>query len=508
MFQRLQVRFVILFIAIASLVMMLAGIIYWEYQLQLQHVTAPQYLQIIKIILSASVLILLALSAWVIYHSLFKPLHDLNVVAKRLGENQLDEPIQVEGPQEMRILSQRLNEVRTRLLANQTELNQWHNTLEQRVTQRTAELEKLNEISREISSRLDVQQVLNSVTEKARTLLGGEVASLCLVDTNQHWLKLQSLSGPQHAIVGDTMPAHADFAVTVLQGEQAMTCGVSSCNGGCRMLSDEYRTSHLAAPLRVGDRIIGALCVGSPAQNQFQVESANMLTKLASVAAIALENARLFAQAERHATLEERRRVAAEMHDGLGQTLSYLGLMTDQVVNFLSDGKDGAALERLKKTRETIGKATSDVRRAINSLMDETPANKDLWTRLHDTAEEIASGHNLKLVWLSDNDSVPDVSAQTAEQIHTITREALINVARHANAKQVKLHVGRDDKNYFVIIADDGVGFNTSQPAPNGHFGLQIMQARAKHIGGEINYQSKQGSGTQVTLTWKIEKDN
>ena len=274
------------------------------------------------------------------------------------------------------------------------------------------------------------------------------------------------------------------------------------------MLSDEYRVSHLAAPLRIGDRVIGALCVGSPAQNQFAAESADMLTKLANVAVIALENARLFAQAERVATLEERRRVAAEMHDGLGQTLSYLGLMTDQVVEFLSDGEEGAALERLHKTRETIGKATSDVRRAINSLMDETPATKDLCTRLHDTLDEIASQHDLESVWLSDADSAPDCSPQTAEQVYNITRESLVNAARHANAKSVSVQVGQNNGNYFVIVEDDGKGFDTTQPASSGHFGLQIMQARAKHIGGEISLQSRQGSGTRVTLTWQIEKEN
>jgi nitrate/nitrite-specific signal transduction histidine kinase len=221
--------------------------------------------------------------------------------------------------------------MRIRLNDTRGELDQWKSTLEERVAQRTRELETLNEISREISSRLDVQQVLNSVTEKARALLGGEVASLCLVDESQHWLKLQTLSGPKHAIVGNTMRADNQFADAVLAGESIMICGVDSCRGGCRMLSDEFRVSHLAAPLRIGDRVIGALCVGSPAQNQFVAESANMLTKLANVAAIALENARLFAQAGRVATLEERHRVAAEMHDGLGQTLSYLGLMTDQV---------------------------------------------------------------------------------------------------------------------------------------------------------------------------------
>lgn len=453
-------------------------------------------------------LALLATGAWMTRRSLLKPLQELGLAAKRLGENQLDAPIQVEGPEEMRALSQAFDEMRSRLHTAYEELIQLNSTLEQRVAQRTQELETLNEVSREISSRLDIQQVLNSVTDKARTLLGGEVASLCLVDESQHWLKLQTLSGPKHAVVGNTMRANNEFASAVLTGEDAMICGVGSCQGGCRMLSDEYRTSHLAAPLRIGNRVIGALCVGSPAQNQFATESADMLTKLANVAVIALENARLFAQAERVATLEERRRVAAEMHDGLGQTLSYLGLMTDQVVEFLSDGQDDAALERLHKTRETIGKATSDVRRAINKLMDDSPASKDLCTRLRETLEEIASGHNLESVWRSDADPATECSPQTAEQVYHITREALTNAAQHANAKKVSVQVGRNNENYFVTIEDDGKGFDTSQPAPGGHFGLQIMQARAKHIGGEISLQSTPGSGTHVTLTWQMEKEN
>jgi two-component system NarL family sensor kinase len=180
--------------------------------------------------------------------------------------------------------------------------------------------------------------------------------------------------------------------------------------------------------------------------------------------------------------------------------------MTDQVVDFLSGGKEGEALERLNKTRETIGKATSDVRRAINKLMDDSPAKKDLWTRLHDSADEIASQHDLKLVWLADADSAPEPSPQTAEQVYNITREALVNAARHANAKQISVQMGQRDETYFVTIEDDGKGFDTSQPAPSGHFGLQIMQARAKHVGGNIEVRSTPGQGTRVTLTWTSER--
>ena len=461
-------------------------------------------LRAIQIIFLACALILLAIGAWITRRSLLKPLQDLGLAAKRLGENDLDSQVQVNGPTEMRALSQAFDEMRSRLYTAREELIQSNATLELRVTQCTQELETLNEASREISSRLDIQQVLNSVTEMARTLLGGEVASLCLVDTNQHWMKLKAISGPQHAVVGKTMRADDVFTNAVLAGDQAMICGLGSCRGGCRMLSDEYRTSHLAAPLRLGNHVIGALCVGSPSKNQFAAESADILTKLANVAAIALENVRLFAQAERVATLKERRNIAAEMHDGLGQTLSYLGLMTDQVVEFLSDGKESSALQRLHKTRETISKATSDVRRAINSLMDETPTNKDLCIRLRDTLDEIASQHDLESVWRSDADSAPECSPQTAEQVYNIAREALVNAARHANAKMVSVQVGRSDGNYFVTIEDNGQGFDTTQPAPGGHFGLQIMQARAKHIGGMIELQSISGHGTRIMLMWPV----
>lgn len=462
-------------------------------------------LRAIQLIFLACALALLAVGAWITRRSLLKPLRDLGLAAKRLGENRLDVAVQVEGPLEMRALSAAFDEMRSRLHAAREELIQWNVTLEQRVAQRTHELEMLNQISSEISSRLDIQQVLNSVTEKARSLLNGDVASLCLIDADQHWLKLQAVSGAKHAVAGDVMSADEEFTDTVLTGDHALVCGVGACKSGCRMLSAEYRASHLAAPLRIGNRVVGALCVGSPTENRFATESADMLTKLANVAAIALENARLFAQAERVATLEERRRVAAEMHDGLGQTLSYLGLMTDQVVGFLSDGQEGAALDRLHKTRETIGKATSEVRRAINSLMDETPASKDLCARLREALDEVAAKYELKTDWRLDGESFPVCSPQIEEQVYNITREALINAARHANAKQVSVRAGQNNGEYFVKIEDDGQGFDTSQPAAGGHFGLRIMRARAKHIGGRLEIQSAPGRGTCVTLIWNLE---
>ena len=463
-------------------------------------------LRVIQIGFFLCALILLGAGVWITRRSALTPLRQLARAANRLGGNDLETAIQPEGPEEMRSLAQSFESMRVRLRSSRQELVELNESLEERVAQRTRELETLNEVSREISSRLELQQVLDSVTEKARALLGGEVASLCLVDENRHWMKLQAVSGPPGAVSGQAVRADEDLAQAVLAGDQALICGVGACRGGCRMLSEPYRASHLAAPLRIGERVIGALCIGSAAQDRFAGESAGMLTKLANAAAIALENARLYAQAERVATLEERHRVAAEMHDGLGQTLSYLGLMTDQVVDFLSDGKDEDALQRLQKTRETIGKATSEVRRAINSLMDETSASLDLCARLRELVDEFASQHDLKAAWQSDVESAPDCSRETAEQVLNITREALKNVARHAKAKHVAVRLGRMNGHYFVMVEDDGRGFDPSAPEPSGHFGLRIMQARAAHIGGQIEIVSRRGEGTRLELRWLAEE--
>jgi signal transduction histidine kinase len=125
-----------------------------------------------------------------------------------------------------------------------------------------------------------------------------------------------------------------------------------------------------------------------------------------------------------------------------------------------------------------------------------------LCARLRDALEEIASQHDLESTWRSDGDAAPKCSPQTAEQIHNIVREALVNAARHANAKRVSVHVGKEGENYFVTVEDDGKGFDTSQPEPSGHFGLRVMQARAAHIGGRLEVESEQGRGTRVRLTF------
>ncbi|MCK6566346.1 MAG: hypothetical protein DCC59_17700 [Chloroflexi bacterium] len=449
-------------------------------------------------------LILLGVGAWVTRKSALEPLKELGRAANRLGDNDLDGAIQVEGPEEMRKLSESFDSMRKNLLASRSELLDIMSTLEDRVAQRTRELDALNEVSREIASQLDAKHVLNSVTEKARLLLNGDSALLCLLGERKRHLRLQSASGLPTLDISREYMSTVNRASAVLNSPRALVCNNAQCVGGCGLLNDAHAASHAVAPLRIGEKVIGALCVSSSAPNHFTDESADLLTKLANTAAVALQNAQLYAQAERVATLEERHRVAAEMHDGLGQTLSYLGLMTDQTMESLADGRDEIALERLHKTRKTIERATRDVRRAIHNLMDESPNAFDLCERLQDAVNDFAAEHRLSVTWRAE--SSPQCSREMAEQALNVALEALNNVARHAGAHRVTVQVGRMNGCHFIAVEDDGRGFDVSLPEPNGHFGLKVMQARAAHIGGKVEIKSACGRGTKVTLTWKAEE--
>ncbi len=191
------------------------------------------------------------------------------------------------------------------------------------------------------------------------------------------------------------------------------------------------------------------------------------------------------------------------MHDGLGQTLSYLGLMTDQVVDFFAEGR-AAALDHLRKSREAINKATSDVHRAINRLMEDPLPAQNLYDRLRAVLEEkTPSQYDLELVWQPEPDSVPECPPVIADQIIQIASKGLINTARHVWVWKVNIFAGRRGEENFVTVENCGRGFDSDQPTPNGHFSLQIMRACAEHIGGRIDIQSVVEKGTRVTLWWK-----
>lgn len=464
----------------------------------------------IQVAFFASVLVLLAIDSLFVRKFVGVPLAALRSTAERIGRGDLNTPVEVTGPREIEHLAHSFETMRAQLKTSKQELIAWTEQLEARVDQRTRELAALYEVSREVSSRLDINHVLRSVTDKAQELLGGQVAALCLLEEESgQTLRLRALSGPQEALSGARVSAQRSPAAQVLTRDRALQCGLGRCAGSCGILAAPFRVSHLAAPLWVGDRVTGALCVGSPTEGHFSDEAVMLLTKLANSAAIALENARLYEQAERVAALEERQRIAAEMHDGLAQTLNYLGLKTGQVAEFVEAGRAEEAMHELGRISIAIAQSSQEVRQSIACLQDGPQPHHALQDLLAETVDEFASDGGPPIDLVVRPQAPLLLPPDETEQVLRVTREALLNARRHARAGHITVCLEQEEGEATLTVEDDGGGFDLKAPAVSGgaHFGLSIMRARAARIGAQLAIHSRAEQGTRVALTWPLDDE-
>ena len=461
------------------------------------------YLRYIQVSFLVSGLLLLSAGWWVTRRSIVLPLVLLDQSAERIGAGDLDAPIRLQGPEEAKVLGRTMESMRIQVLASRQDLLQWASTLENRVQQRTRELEALADVSREINSHLSIGEVLNSVTIKAQELSGSEVASLCLLDKHGKVLSLHAASGADNAIRQSQSPADGTAVGNVLNQARAYPCGLQNCLGFCQIIASEYRTSHLAAPLRSEDKLIGVLCVGSSKPDAFRPEISVVLTQLAGVATVALENSRLYLQAEQAATLEERQRIASEMHDGLLQTLSFLGMMVQWAKEQNAEGDHAKTLSTLMQIERAEEQAETEIRRAIASLQYDFPINYTLQEQLTVLAQEL-SEHQPPVIFETKVVLPLVVPSQESEQALRVVREALLNAQRYSQAAAVSLTLSGSPQEIVLTVEDKGVGFDPAADPDDSraHFGIKIMRARATRLGGILNIQSKPGAGTIIQLRW------
>jgi len=272
-------------------------------------------------------------------------------------------------------------------------------------------------------------------------------------------------------------------------------------------MAEEFRASHVVAPLRIGERVIGTLCVGSSKARAFSDESADVLIELARSAAIAFENARLYEELEKVVILRERQRIAAEMHDGLAQTLSFFRLKVDQIADLIETGREKEALDEMQDLDRTVAQASQEVRNAISKLQEDLPPHRALEDELTMLAQEFSQVSKLPTDLKIEVEAPLHLARDETEQVVRVVREALQNVARHGNATHATVCLKREGTQAMVIVEDDGCGFNPGTAiGREQHFGLSIMHARATSVGGALMIDSTPGQGTQLTLTWPLER--
>lgn len=247
-------------------------------------------------------------------------------------------------------------------------------------------------------------------------------------------------------------------------------------------------------PLVSRDRTVGAIffCY-LPGEEPGEDEKV-FLRAVADQAAVALENARLFAEAGGKAALEERQRLARELHDSVSQALYGIALGA-KTARKLLEGNPQLAADPLDYVLSLADAGLAEMRALIFELRPESLETEGLVAALGKQAAALRARHEIEVE--ADLCDEPETPLEVKEAVYRIVQEALHNVVKHARAESVKIEMRCDPGNLTLSISDNGVGFDAGGDFP-GHLGLRSMRERASRLGGTLQVESTPGAGTRL----------
>ena len=245
------------------------------------------------------------------------------------------------------------------------------------------------------------------------------------------------------------------------------------------------------------NKVIGSIMVVSTRGQQFNDRQKTVLQTVAAQAALMVENERLILTMEYNTIIQERTRLAREIHDGLAQTLAFLKLQAAQMQNYLTQGDLSRLSQVLKQNYKALAEAYLDTREAIDNLRL-TP-RQGITTWLDQVAKDFEQTSGIKV----DTSFVPpewEIPPEIQAQLIRIVQEALNNIRKHADAKNVSVYVYEWQKDLVIEVRDDGKGFSADDVPEISQYGLRGMRERAELIGADFQIISKPLQGTVVRL--------
>jgi signal transduction histidine kinase len=259
--------------------------------------------------------------------------------------------------------------------------------------------------------------------------------------------------------------------------------------------------SFLGVPIVAPDGVIGSFYLThKEGAGEFTDEDQELIELLASHAAIAITNARLFERSRELSILEERNRLALELHDAVSQKLFSLVLTAESAETLLDRDGAKAAKEQVERLKTLSREALEELRSLILELRPPDLDRDGLCGALRKHVEVLRQLHGVDIE-LKIDDAVSAGGDERDQEVFRIAQEALQNAVRHARAAHVQVNLGRHNGHLALRVHDDGVGFQPDDPELRSRrLGLTSMEERAGRLGGRLEIHSAPGQGTDIKL--------
>jgi signal transduction histidine kinase len=363
---------------------------------------------------------------------------------------------------------------------------------------RAQRLEAIRAISTAILAGTEPGELLGLIAGHARALVGADLATLALPVDDQR-LVVEAADGLLAAeLRGTEFPAEGSVTGEVMRTGKAVVLADAAADGrGAQPVVRAGVGPAVFVPLAVRGRTLGTLTVANAAGGPLLREAAVQLVEtFAEQAGVALEYARLQGELQRLAVLEDRERIAKELHDGAIQSLFAVGMGLQGSALLATDGE---LRDRIQNAVEELDRVIRDLRNYIFGLRPGILADRQLDQAIQGLVEEFQRRTGVVAIAQVDPVAAADLGGRAADVIQ-LAREALSNVSRHAQAVTCRVSLYRDEHGGVLEVDDDGRGFDPVRLPDTGQ-GLRNLRERAEGLGGRAEIDSTPGEGTRVRVT-------
>ncbi|HBY96094.1 MAG TPA: hypothetical protein DEP84_19415 [Chloroflexi bacterium] len=362
----------------------------------------------------------------------------------------------------------------------------------------------LLQVASVVGSTLELDEVLDRILDQLRRVVDYDSASIQLLQQG----KLQVIAGRGYADVkqalGMTIPLSEEFPNqrVVEEGRPVNLADAPVLYPAFRGLPYAQMRSWLGVPLSVQERIIGMITLDRREPGGYGEEEVQLATAFADQAALALENARLYQQAEQLAVVEERGRLARELHDSVTQSLYSLTLFAAAGRRVAAAGDLVRAQEYLAQVGETGRQALKEMRLLVYQLRPVVLEQEGLVGALQHRLDAVEKRAGLETSLVVAG--IIELPVIVEEGLYRIAQEALNNALKHAEATAVTVHLRACPEGVEMEVVDNGTGFDPATAVNTGGLGLVSMRERAERMGGSLTLISAPGKGTTVRASLMV----
>ena len=367
---------------------------------------------------------------------------------------------------------------------------------------RAEQFRVIGEVGRQITSIMEIDQLLDQVVHSIHKTFGYDHVAIAMIEDDFAVYRVGAGSLWENPAF-DFNPSHLKV------GSEGVT-GKVAASGSLIFLPDvrEYpgyvemqgsRTlSEVTVPIKVKDKVIGVLDAQSESLNAFDDTDLIVLQSLADQTAVAIENAHLYRQAKQLAVIEERNRLARELHDSVTQALYGITLHAEAAFRQLEAKNVPLANEQIEELRSTAQEALREMRLLIFELRPSVVEMQGLVPALRARLEAVEERAGMQVEINMDENL--ELSDRIQDGLYRIAQEALNNALKHAKANQIILNLKGALSRVTMEVMDDGVGFIPEEAVPGGGLGLDGIIERAELLNGELMIDSWPGRGTTIRI--------